>query len=287
MIEIQKVEIDWLQPHPSQKQFFPELNEEKIHELAEDMLRRGQQEPVHCCSDGTLFRGHRRTAAAKLLGWQEIDAVIHQEYLNAADPRVVDDLLKDNLIRRQLSELDLARCYRELARTCADSIKGVDRRDYLSQKLNLRKSGRTLERLTKLLNLPVDIQQLITEGVLTKSQGALILRQPDELKNKIYSKLRSGHQARDVMGEIHSSNRMGQSVEENAAKVIRLLSRSLPVLEKNLRKLQRLQVSSLDIVYVLDRSIAFFSKLRDRKLKARESAVSEMKKTLAGQIDQR
>jgi ParB-like chromosome segregation protein Spo0J len=52
------------------------LDENKLRELGESMLRYGQLQDVVAESDGTLILGHRRLAAAKLVGIESLNVKI-------------------------------------------------------------------------------------------------------------------------------------------------------------------------------------------------------------------
>ena len=191
--------IDALQEHPRQREFFSDTSDVELQELAADLERRGQQEPIHLCADGkTLVRGHRRVAAAKWLGWKTLKAIIHPEWTDPNAIEVIGDLVNDNLQRRQLTELEFARCYRELRRFCIATGQPYSR-DELARRLNYDKDGRTLERLENLLKLPVDVQRLITAKTLTKDQGAKILKLSKTEREEVYEALRRGEPVKRVL----------------------------------------------------------------------------------------
>lgn len=61
-----------LKPHPFQKDLFVGLNATGIEELAEDIQKRGLQNPLEILPDGTLINGHQRFLAYKRLGLEQI-----------------------------------------------------------------------------------------------------------------------------------------------------------------------------------------------------------------------
>lgn len=276
MVTTKRVRLDWLKPHPCQARLFSNWNEVEIQELADDMNLRGMQNPVHCCKDGTLVRGHRRTAAARILEWKTIDAIIHAEYKDPYDDAVLEDLIKDNLVRRQLTELDCARCYYELSKSCKGVTSDMDRRDYIAKRLGLGKSGRTLERLVKLLELPSDIQHLVNNGTITKSQGSEILRHSTDARESIYREIRSGDCITDVLGR-RSQRVKTNSVEVMARQFFKSLDQLLPAFEKQIVTLQSLQCRDFDLNRTLDKSISFLTKLRNRRMKLRNKSIDKIK----------
>ena len=65
------VEIGWLKPNP--ENVYP-LSD--IPTLANLMDAERMQTPIEVLEDGTIVKGHRRHAAAKLLGWETVEVVI-------------------------------------------------------------------------------------------------------------------------------------------------------------------------------------------------------------------
>ena len=111
--KIERWAVDRLRPHPKQGQYFPDAPPHEVAELAADMEANGQLQPVEALPDGTIIAGHKRLAAARLLGWTELDVWVRDDL--AADPAAAERrLIEDNLHRRQLGKLGLARCYRAL-----------------------------------------------------------------------------------------------------------------------------------------------------------------------------
>jgi hypothetical protein len=81
-------------------------------------------------------------------------------------------LIEANLIRRQLSKLDMVRSYRHLKKLTRDrwghqpderKVKG-DLRDIIAERFGV--SGRTLDRWLRVLELPLSLQQAVDEGTL-------------------------------------------------------------------------------------------------------------------------
>src|SRR4051812_42820141 len=101
-----RVRIEGLKAHPRQEAIFPGRLRDGIEELAEDMRRRGLQRPIEVLPDGTVVTGHRRTWAAEVLGWEEIDAVVRDDLAALGEDAVEGWLIEDNLNRRGLSVLE-------------------------------------------------------------------------------------------------------------------------------------------------------------------------------------
>lgn len=275
------VKIDWLKDHPRQREFFADTSDSELQELAADLERRGQQEPIHCCADGTLIRGHRRVQAAKHLGWQTIQAVIRHDLGEPDDPRVIDELIADNLIRRQLDELSLARCYRELkraAQSAPDSGVGGDLRDQLAARLNCGKSGRSLDRLERLLDLPRVLQDCISRGELTKSHGEKILRLPPDRQQAIAQAVQDGGPGKQILRDHGVISPPRPDTPADLGKdLLSFLDVYLPQLKQNLKALDRLQVRGGRTDTVLEDAASFFAAWRDRKARLRQQSINAMR----------
>lgn len=76
-ISSQTVDIDRVKP----ARFNPpdRVLKANLKALAEDMRNNGQLSPIHITSDYEVGDGHRRVAAAKMLGWTQIEASIHSD----------------------------------------------------------------------------------------------------------------------------------------------------------------------------------------------------------------
>jgi ParB/RepB/Spo0J family partition protein len=108
--KVERWGLDRLRPHPKQGQYFASPTPHELKELAADLEANGQLQPVEILPDGTILCGHRRVAAARLLGWAAVDLWVRDLDPAAAERR----LIEDNVHRRQLGKLGLARCYKAL-----------------------------------------------------------------------------------------------------------------------------------------------------------------------------
>jgi ParB-like chromosome segregation protein Spo0J len=115
--DIVELPPDSLRPHPLLIDFFAELADGEIEELATLMARNGQEAPVEVLPDlTTIICGLGRVEAAKRLGWPTVRCQV-QRNLAAAGARAVEDrLIAANLDRRHLSESDRDRANKLLKR---------------------------------------------------------------------------------------------------------------------------------------------------------------------------
>jgi ParB family chromosome partitioning protein len=115
-----------------------------------------------------LVMGERRLRASKLLGLQNIPAVVK----NTADDAMLRDALLENLHRANLNPLEEASAYQQLL---ADF--GITQ-DELAIKI-----GRSRPQITntiRLLRLPITVQNRVAAGVLSAGHARAILSAGDE-----------------------------------------------------------------------------------------------------------
>jgi ParB/RepB/Spo0J family partition protein len=202
--KIVKLEIARLHAHPRQAELFCPAAPHEIAELAADMKRNGLRQPVEPLPDGTLLAGHRRLDAAQSLGWTHIEAWVRDEL--ADDPVAAEKrLIEDNLIRRQLAPLELARCYQRLKALATQKsgyrLPGQDTselRDQIGQRLGV--SGRNLDRhLRVLTHTPFEVQDAVAAGKLGMTVAEKVASLDDQQRAQIASLIRNGGDARSVV----------------------------------------------------------------------------------------
>ena len=242
-----QVALDWVKDHPRQSEFFAETSDVELQELADDLERRGQQEPIHCCPDGTIIRGHRRVKAARLLGWSQIDAIVRREVDDPLAPDVVDELVLDNLMRRQLDDLALARVYQYLKQSIEfnDCDERGDIRDRLAARLNCGKSGRSLDRLERLLDLPREIQDAISRGELTKLDGERILKLSIRKQTRIATAIQKEEEVEPLLTQWGIRKRQREKTRQQVGKeLLSVLRQTIPLLGGKINALDRVQVGN-------------------------------------------
>jgi len=189
-------DITRLKPHPKQGKYFS-VTPQVLQELAEDLKRNGQLQPVEAVPDGTLIAGHKRVAAAKLLGWREISVWVRDDL--AQDPAAAERrLIEDNLNRGQLGPLATARCYRglkELDRKRAgealpDFVR-KEMRDRIGQRLGV--SGRTLDRYLRVLEgTPLEVQNAVEAGTLAVTVAEKVAGLKEPQRGEVARLIREG-----------------------------------------------------------------------------------------------
>ena len=99
-----------LHSHPSQDTLFLKPTAKEIERLAQDIAANGLQVPLDVLPDGTLLRGHSRCLALELLGEAQVTVNVRYDLAEASEQEQLNFLIDDNLHRRQLSPVEIARC---------------------------------------------------------------------------------------------------------------------------------------------------------------------------------
>jgi ParB-like chromosome segregation protein Spo0J len=202
--KVERWGLDRLRPHPKQGQYFPDAPAHEVAELAADLEANGQLQPVEALPDGTLIAGHKRLAATRLLGRTEIDVWVRPEF--AGDPAAGERrLIEDNLHRRQLGPLGLARCYKALRSLESKGLDGRlfahearDLRDRLGQRL--RVSGRSLDRYLRVLeHTPAEVQAAFEAGTLPLNVAEQVANLNAQQQRQLAAELRAGGSPREVV----------------------------------------------------------------------------------------
>ena len=95
--------LAWFKPDPNQPR--KTFDEAELRLLGEDMRDNGQLQAVGALPDGMLIYGHRRLAAAKLVGLPDLEVKIYDQPLTATQNKVIQ--LTENLSRTDLSDQEV------------------------------------------------------------------------------------------------------------------------------------------------------------------------------------
>ena len=160
---------------------------ERLADLADSMRTSGLQQPVvvranrHGGDEAwELVFGHRRTMAARTLGWTTIPAIVR----DMTDEQVVLAQAVENLQREDLSPMDEARGYR----TLLDELKlPVDDAAPL-----VGRSRTQIYARLKLLELGPEAQAAVHQGRLDAEVAQLLARQPKSMQAELLEDLLEG-----------------------------------------------------------------------------------------------
>ena len=161
-IEIDQIQINPLQPR---RIFQPE----RLAELAQSIRSNGIIQPLVVRKvDGhyQLVAGERRWRAAKLAGVAQVPVVVRE----IPEDRLLEITLIENIQREDLSAIETAAAFARMSTELNLSAEQIG--------LRTGKDRSTVVNLIRLLQLPHDLQQLISDGKLTAGHGRCLLSLP-------------------------------------------------------------------------------------------------------------
>jgi len=167
------VEVDKIKPNPNQprREFPPET----IQELADSIREYGIIEPLVVtrvereAPHGTkveyqLVAGERRLRAAQLLGLPTVPVIIKKPL---SEERKIELALVENIQREDLSPIARAKAFARLMKEFNLTQQGLS--------LKIGKSREVIANTLRLLQLPLEAQQLLEEGKLNEGHARAIL----------------------------------------------------------------------------------------------------------------
>ncbi|KKB37464.1 ParB/RepB/Spo0J family partition protein [Bacillus thermotolerans] len=161
---VKDVALKELRPNPYQPRRV--FNEEAIEELKQSIQEHGILQPIiarKSIKGYEIVVGERRYRAAKAAELQKVPVVIRK----LTDEQMMEMALLENLQREDLTALEEAAAYQSL----------IERLNITQEELAMKmgKSRSHIANHLRLLSLPPEVQQLITDGALTMGHGRAIL----------------------------------------------------------------------------------------------------------------
>ena len=147
------------------------FDEDKLAELADSIKQNGVLQPILVRRKGQKYEivaGERRYQASKLAGLKEIPAVVRE----IDDDKVFQLALIENLQRSDLSPIEEAKGCKQL----------LTSRSLTQEELAkiLSKSRSAIANTLRLMDLPVEVQHMMEQGLLTAGHARAILAVPSE-----------------------------------------------------------------------------------------------------------
>lgn len=147
------------------------FDEDKLAELADSIRQNGVLQPILVRRKGQKYEivaGERRYQASKLAGLKEIPVVVRE----IDDDKVFQLALIENLQRSDLSPIEEAKGYKQL----------LTSRSLTQEELAkiLSKSRSAIANTLRLMDLPVEVQHMMEQGLLTAGHARAILAVPSE-----------------------------------------------------------------------------------------------------------
>jgi ParB-like chromosome segregation protein Spo0J len=118
--KVQWVKPDSLRPNPRNQELFDNESVEYFSRLRDDVQQRGIVVPLVAKEDGTLLSGHNRLLIAQELALKIVPVQYVQNDLSAEQEQ--EFIIKDNLYRRQLSQLERIALYKKLFPTFEETF---------------------------------------------------------------------------------------------------------------------------------------------------------------------
>jgi ParB family chromosome partitioning protein len=167
---VNQVPIQLLKPHPKNKEYYPDTLPENLwNELVRDIRENGVINPLIITPDYTVLAGHLRLEAAQQAGLTHVPVVIRD--VDPDSDEAVELFIKDNLLRRQLNDMQVARLVRALKEKHGvkrgrpnNGNNNIIKQDKMSELIGLNE--KQLRRLDKLNDLIPELQSLIESGKL-------------------------------------------------------------------------------------------------------------------------
>lgn len=164
---VQTVAIAAIQPNPLQPR--SDMDEEKLQELAASIRKHGLIQPLIVTeTDGQyiLIAGERRWRASKLANLQKVPVIVKE-----ATPQAMLELaIIENIQRADLNPLEEAYAYQQLMDEFGLTQEEVSQR--------VGKGRSTIANLVRLINLPANVQQAVTDGRISGAHARALLPLP-------------------------------------------------------------------------------------------------------------
>ncbi len=159
-------------------------NENELEELADSIRANGVVQPiiVRPFEEGyQLIAGERRFRASQLAGLEKIPAIVR----HATDEQMLELALVENIHRTNLNPIERAKAYQNYVKTFSLTHAEAGQR--------LGENRSVVTNYLRLLDLPGEIQQMLTEGTLAMGHARAILALPnDDLKRKLANRAMAG-----------------------------------------------------------------------------------------------
>jgi ParB family transcriptional regulator, chromosome partitioning protein len=168
--EVQHLRIDAVVPNRYQpRQMF---SPQELAELTASLKQNGLLQPILVRRKGDgiyeLISGERRWRAAKEAGLETIQAVIR----NCGDEESVVLALIENLQREDLNPMEMSRAYHRMMNEFGLT------QDIIARRVDCDRSS--IANIVRLINLPLEIQQLLETDKISMGHAKVILGLPDQ-----------------------------------------------------------------------------------------------------------
>lgn len=170
LIELQLIEANPYQP----RRVFAEAEMQDLvasvqeHGIIQPILVRPAPSSAPGSAKYQLIAGERRWRASQAAGLSKIPAVVRQ----VSDQQALELALIENVQRHDISAIEAAKAYRRLADEFALSQERIAQR--------VGKSRPAIANTLRLLDLPLEAQKAIEDGIISEGHGRAILLAPGD-----------------------------------------------------------------------------------------------------------
>jgi ParB family chromosome partitioning protein len=163
--ELLEVDIDLIEPNPDQPRL--RFDETKLEELAQSIRSNGLVQPILLRrmpgSRYQIVAGERRWRAAQRAGLHKVNAVVRE----IPDSKLLELALIENIQRQELNPIEEAHAYQRLIRDFNMT------QDEVAQRVGKDRSS--VANYLRLLKLPLQIQKMLEDGLLSMGHARALL----------------------------------------------------------------------------------------------------------------
>lgn len=174
---IRYIPVEQIKPNPYQPR--ENFDSQSLEELVASIKEKGIIQPIivrHATSGYELIAGERRWRAAKSLNLKEIPVIVRQ----AKDEESLELALIENIQRQNLSPIEEAHAYKHL----------MEQFGFTQEKIaqTVGKARTSVANTLRLLKLPLEIQEMLKQGILSFGHGKVLLELEDVQKQLALSR---------------------------------------------------------------------------------------------------
>ena len=163
---VTQIAVDSISPNPRQPR--SHFDPEEIAELATSIREYGVIQPLlvtHAAEEGeyVLIAGQRRLMAARQADLERVPVIVRE----ASDQELIELALIENVQRADLSPLETAEAYRQLAEDFLFSHDEIA--------VRVGKSRVSITNTLRLLRLPIIVQQALADEKITEGHARVLL----------------------------------------------------------------------------------------------------------------
>lgn len=163
-IRVYEISVGQIDDNPGQPR--QNMDSSVLAELANSIRTHGILQPVLLKQVGQRYQlvaGHRRTAAAKIAGLQTVPAIIRAD---TTPEQQIEWALIENIQRQDLNPIERAKAYRAyIERFSITHSQAAER---------LGEDRTTITNFLRLLDLPTDIQDMVTAGAISTGHAKVL-----------------------------------------------------------------------------------------------------------------